>query len=384
MTPEAHLFYPENDLALARNIENYTPPSGAVAMHLSGEMLPLWYGGDGDRVICTGVNDAWYRVVTDVFGITVDVYDGNAGMYAPRPWGWSKAVRRAFMHAGFESSQLPDDDALETMRQKSGRGSSVQIARRLRESVDFDIADAPVECSDVDSAISLIGAYGGRAMVKSPWSNAGRGIFATEGMSAQVTASKIRGLIGAYGSVTVERYYDRVVDFAMLFDARHDGAVDYVGLSLFDTDKNGGYAGNVLLSDSRIEDWLGRFVPLHQIETVRSQLPAILSQFINGEYDGPLGVDMLIGRDDAGSLVLDPVVELNLRNTMGHVAHGLVSRYIAQDALRPESRFVIKPADASRTVSQTLQKCEVRNGRMEKGMLCLNPPGTSLDFVVQL
>ena len=57
----AHLFFPENDLALASDLSNYTPPRMARATHAAGETLPMWYGRPGDVFICNGVNNSWFN-----------------------------------------------------------------------------------------------------------------------------------------------------------------------------------------------------------------------------------------------------------------------------------------------------------------------------------
>ena len=72
-----HLFYPENDLALARDLDNYTPPPAASRLRKSGETLALWYGDDGDKVFTQGINSQWYRGIKERFGLRTELYDGN-------------------------------------------------------------------------------------------------------------------------------------------------------------------------------------------------------------------------------------------------------------------------------------------------------------------
>ena len=75
MAMKLHLFNPENDLALAANLDHYTPPKAAVDLRRSGALLPMWYADAGDRVLCHGVNARWFDTVRTAFGIDVDVFN---------------------------------------------------------------------------------------------------------------------------------------------------------------------------------------------------------------------------------------------------------------------------------------------------------------------
>jgi hypothetical protein len=44
-----------------------------------------------------------------------------------------------------------------------------------------------------------------------------------------------------------------------------------------------------------------------------------LQKLLDGNYNGPLGVDLMIIKKEE-ALRLHPCVEINLRNTMGHIA----------------------------------------------------------------
>ena len=64
-----HFFYPENDLALAAGVANYTGPAAAVALRLAGADLPLWYANSpSDAFITTGFDAARYERLQNMFG----------------------------------------------------------------------------------------------------------------------------------------------------------------------------------------------------------------------------------------------------------------------------------------------------------------------------
>ena len=98
---KAHLFFPENDLALARDLARYTAPPAAVRLRKAGAALPLWYGANGDCFVAQGVDASWLDSVKGRFGMDIDVFDYRPERYSPVPWGWSKASRTYFESLGF-------------------------------------------------------------------------------------------------------------------------------------------------------------------------------------------------------------------------------------------------------------------------------------------
>lgn len=379
----AHLFFPENDLALASDLSNYTPPRMARATHAAGETLPMWYGRPGDVFICNGVNNSWFNAMSEAFALRTDVFPHRPEEYTPRPWGWSKASRRRLIAEGFSVDRLPDDAALDAIRSLSHRRSSVIIADALAAFLpDFRFTPPAVEAFTVDEALTVIDAFGGDCVIKSPWSNAGRGIAFTRGFSENALAQRISDIINAYNSVLIERAFDNICDFAMLFESTDSGDVRYVGLSLFETDKRGAYMRNIVANDIIIADKIAEFLPENILRPVADSLCAILSDYIGGKYRGPLGIDMLVARTNAGN-ILNPCVELNLRNTMGHVAHALAENVLAADKTAVFACNV-NPDYKSPLITDPLAGAIIVGNRLAGGSFCLNPPTSPFLFTLSV
>lgn len=379
----AHLFFPENDLALASDLSNYTPPRMARATHAAGETLPMWYGRPGDVFICNGVNNSWFNAMSEAFALRTDVFPHRPEEYTPRPWGWSKASRRRLIAEGFSVDRLPDDAALNQIRSLSHRRSSVIIADALAAFLpDFRFTPPAVEAFTVDEALTVIDAFGGDCVIKSPWSNAGRGIAFTRGFSENALAQRISDIINAYNSVLIERAFDNICDFAMLFESTDSGDVRYVGLSLFETDKRGAYMRNIVANDIILADKIAEFLPENILRPVADSLCAILSDYIVGKYRGPLGIDMLVARTNAGN-ILNPCVELNLRNTMGHVAHALAENVLAADKTAVFACNV-NPDYKSPLITDPLADAIIVGNRLAGGSFCLNPPTSPFLFTLSV
>lgn len=367
--PKCHLYFPENDLALAANLDNYTPPRQAQVMHRDGATLPLWYGHPGDVFIATGINGQWYETMAKAFNLQVDLYSGDASAYIPAPWGWSRAARRALEHAGFNSRQLPDDAAIEHIRDLSHRRVARDIALALTHNLDFPITIPAIEVHTTDEAIAAIRSLG-QVIIKTPWSNAGRGIIPADSSSSDTLTQRLTPIISRYGSVMVEKRHQRIMDFAMLFNSTSDG-VKHVGLSVFDTDDNGAYTGNIVANDEILKSFITRYIPSEHLDQISCLLTNILSSRLTGQYEGPLGVDMLVARH-GDTFILDPAVELNLRMTMGHVAHRLAIDTLAHGHT---ARFSITPNTKPHCdFNNPTTGISITNHMLTSGSLRLNPP----------
>lgn len=118
----------------------------------------------------------------------------------------------------------------------------------------------------------------------------------------------------------VEPFYDKVIDFGMEFTSDGHGRAVYCGLSLFNT-VNGAYAGSVLATEKDKLDMLAYYVDRVLLMKVRDCIAMVMGASLDGVYQGPFGVDMMVvASHDSAGFLLHPCVELNLRRTMGHVA----------------------------------------------------------------
>ena len=158
-------------------------------------------------------------------------------------------------------------------------------------------------------------------VLKAPWSSSGRGVrYVLNPDHWRHNAAWARNVIQKQGGIMVEPYYHKVKDFGMEFEACADGRVEYCGLSIFQT-VNGAYTGSVIATERAKREMLSRYVSMQQLEAVRDSICATMSKALRGIYVGPFGVDMMIvASEDQNRFLMHPCVELNLRNTMGHVA----------------------------------------------------------------
>ncbi len=367
----AHLFFPENDLALGRNLDNYTAPAAAVRLRESGYTLPMWFMGPEDCFVAQGVDGRWLAGMRERFGMEARVYDRRPEHWTPRPWGWSRAARRYFRQIGFAPEQLPTDEALDAIRALSHRRTGLRIASELRAA---GVMGTPVgtECADIEAVGEYVRRVG-EAVVKLPWSTTGRGLVMLTADAFETHRTQLEGMIDNQGSVTCEPRLRGVLDLAMLF-TMEQGCARYDGLSVFRNAASGSYEGNVLAPQAELERMCSDLLGDGSIGRVRDALPEILHNIIGVAYDGPLGVDMLIYDAGEGRHALDGCIELNLRNTMGHVALRFYERYCAPGSHGRLQVVNVRPQETAR----------VQDNRLISGTLCLNPPGGAFTFTASI
>ena len=349
-----HVFNPEHDIALASGLENFTAPhAGRQLRHDLGFLPALWAAADD----CVLVEDAELAQASlRRIAVAAKKYLGVRGskveslrskveglkLDAVEPWGWDAALRGRLRRMGVAEELLPDDEQLQLIRELSHRRTSARLLQRLADDgLATAVSKMPIECCSADEVEAAL-ARCSRAVMKAPWSSSGRGVRfvidveSTEnntpspdptpappldGRGAAALKGWVRGVLARQGSVMVEPYYNKVKDFGMEFEAGADGMVSYCGLSLFHT-ANGAYTGNIVATEQRKREIMSRYLSTELLDRVGERICQHLTDMLQGRYQGPLGVDMMIVGAQAGFL-LHPCVEINLRRTMGHAALAL-------------------------------------------------------------
>ena len=335
------LYNPENDIALAHGSANFTAPKNAVILSRYCAPLMWWLGDEGDYVIVPRDMPGdymdelarWERKLTETFGAGPRLITSAEGIddSVAAPWGWSRhAVRRFQDSCADTSAAAIDEGRAERLRQLSHRRTAAEINRRLGEEVDFARYGLPVpvaatEVSDEEAVRRYFNQHG-EFYIKLPWSSSGRGVRHVTADTFDSIAGQIGGMLKKQGSVMLEPAYDKTDDFAMLFYAER-GKVKLKGLSLFFTAHGEAYGGNLIAEDGEILERLSAKIPKALLTETGEALEKILGAILGKDYEGWMGVDMMLARS-GGRYILVPCVELNLRMTMGVIAHQTALRLL--------------------------------------------------------
>lgn len=345
-----HVFNPEHDIALARDDMHFTAPKAARTLRENCGFLPALWADNGDFVLVSDKDSAVEKLrMTGVRTNKVDFTTADELCRLPsdivvEPWGWDSALCLQLSRHGIQNSCLPGEGELQRIRELSNRNFSSRMLRLLRECIDSDSSFTVGQSyyvSDVEDVAAAVGEFE-RVVLKEPWSCSGRGVryiapvaSVSSGIRFEAYAEPIvnwtKNVIRQQGGIMIEPYYNNVLDFGMEFYSLKEG-IRYCGLSVFST-VSGFYNGNVVASEERKQQMLSPLLASEKLVNVKEAIVEMLSREMKDRYLGPFGVDMMMVRTGDGSLRLHPMVEINIRRTMGHVALSLFGKLSYAEAV---------------------------------------------------
>ncbi|MFT4176825.1 MAG: DUF455 family protein [Luteolibacter sp.] len=334
-TPVVHWFNPDAEAyaMAAATGARYQPDKTALALQHDLEILSFAWARRDDVCLMRGLPSASHlaRLKSAGFGlpefVRCDVpLDRKLG--GLRPWAWTPdAVKRL--------EPLSDDVSPSVSWQWRGdfplEWFSKKIGLRLEEKLGL-VENRGVICTDETSAWNAISRYlpHAQALVKAAFSCAGRGHRRINAESPEgPTRNWLRNTLRDHGSVIVEPWLERVTDFSALYEKYADGRVELIGMTVMENDAAGRFQGTRVgpkwanLLPSEIAAFLFREADV--MRWYQEKIPTALSDLLP-EYIGPLGVDAMVHRRENGLLALRPVVELNVRMTMGRIALELLAK----------------------------------------------------------
>lgn len=311
------IFNAETDFALATDTRTYTPPASVIALKHRMALLPAVFANPKDLILvpedfCIAADVEYWATarakeieVLKPSQLQPLIYDDLEIV----PWGWNRSLCYELERAGVQTRLLKTDSEIDGIRRLSHRRTAIQFQEMLLGTGRFDFEKAR-EFDNVEDAMHFACTQTD-PYFKLPWSSSGRGVLRVTETGLRKTEEWLRGGIRKQGSVTAEVGLDRAADFATEWFVDTSG-VHYLGLSMFDTNPEGRYLGNIYATQDEIINRIQSFCPDWDGNVIEAQSHAI-QNLIAPDYSGPLGIDMII--DKNGKLM--PCVEINLRHTMG-------------------------------------------------------------------
>ena len=339
--PNLHIFNPETDLALGVGRDSYTPNKLIREFRSNYSLIPAIFADKGDTILVldSEVDKHVERPFSDLVAVkNISIVDSDQlknmsiDFQQILPWGWNRHILRLLSSIDCVRNSLPAKTKIETLRNISHRKTTVSFFTEYGnhypgiESPRYacDLADA-MRCAELSEGVCF----------KAPWSSSGRGVVFSDKMSHDALRKWVDGIIRNQKGVMVEPFYKRVADFASEWISSNEEA-EFLGFSLFKSSERGKYKGNILLTQSEIRDLIFSFSKTsfgfleHQKE--------FIEKFISPVYSGPLGFDMLVTEDSR----VNPCVEINIRNTMGHVALHVSDIIHSSSEEKSEIRNILK------------------------------------------
>lgn len=328
-TPVVHWFNPnaEGWARAARSGLPWTPDHPALALERDCEALMMGACRRDDALLMRRVPSVVHLQSLKAAGFELPEilpYPATPGrkIGGLRPWAWSPDASAALQPLAGDIApnmewQWRGDVPLEWFSKETGL--------RLEEALGA-VAETGRLIRDADEAICEIKCLleSGQALLKAPYACAGRGHLRVNHESQPgKTRGWIANTLAAHGAVVVEPWLDRVMDFSALYEMRAGGTVEWIGMARMENDAAGRFNGIRVNPKwgTLMEPELAAFFfrDARAIEIYQDDLPRVLPGILPG-YAGPLCVDAMVHREAGGAFALKPVVELNVRMTMGRLA----------------------------------------------------------------
>ncbi len=370
MSGKILLFNPENDLALAADVDHYTAPTLARKLRSDLALLPMWFASNGSRIIAplSAENKAFIKEnASNLKNLAdVDIYGGEG--LAPMPWGWSRAVRSEFRRMGIETDA--DDNLLDELRQLSNRKTTILLLTALQQ-CGISVPPMPKMCQKIEEVERAVSEFG-EVVLKMPWSSSGRGVCRASAAEFGHYRDWALGVIRRQGSILCEAYLDKVQDFAMEFFVEQ-GRAEFFGYSVFFNTPQMSYDHAVVAPTATLRSKLSELIDAEVLNGVQTCVSQCLGQLLPKDYSGYVGVDMMAYRNADGAICLNPCIEVNVRTTMGVVSAALGNNIVHPENEASMSILYHKDAEALQQFVATLQPPRFADGMLCGGTLLLAP-----------
>ncbi|MCI0382816.1 MAG: hypothetical protein L0207_07220 [Chlamydiae bacterium] len=129
--------------------------------------------------------------------------------------------------------------------------------------------------------------------------------------------------------ILCEPWMKRVFDFSTQWLIQEDRTIFYVGATICESDERGRHVANIVGEEKVI--FKNHFPILEKQKKIAEN---VLRQIAREGYFGNVGIDAMIYQTDKAKEMVQPVVEINGRKTMGWAALAIQSRHFPEKILR--------------------------------------------------
>ena len=191
-----------------------------------------------------------------------------------------------------------------------------------------DVGSVVRQFEDMQDAL-IAHSSSGPILLKGPYGSSGRHQLRLDDATLdEREAAWAKGIITRHGAIVVEPWRERHLDLSALFHVQADGTILFRGISRFVVDAQGRYRGAVLsIRGTGLEPEVLKFIydggnaPRRLDDVMAEAAQLVGSELYSRGHRGDAGIDAFIYREPtSGELRLKPIVEVNPRTTMGHLA----------------------------------------------------------------
>lgn len=311
---KVHYFNPGYEASVAYGLRHFTPSRQVQAFRNDLAALPIYYKDPKDKVLIPDVLPT--HIMHPCF--LTDLPESCE----LSPWGWAPELLGRFGEKAMRYT-------VEESAHFASRRLSLLLWRHIvsgRGQAFFDTFEPPRMVSTL-TPDDLVSREGKGWVLKDEFASSGRGVRFVRPIDNLLQKIAVSGKIKDAKELFIEPYYPGVEDRGYEFFRDARGNIRYLGVSSFITD-HGHYKGNRVTSADSLELQMNHIAttPSHQ-EYIAILTEALIALPL-GYYEGFLGVDTLVFDAPDGEKMIVPVIEINCRTTMGHLALALADRWI--------------------------------------------------------
>lgn len=345
-TPNVHLFNPNCESHVAAFKTGTTFRSSIASSHLENDLEALILANahpDDLALMRTPPSDAHLSSLREAGlslpeiaplkndSITQSLSTRKLGGF--RPWAWSPEISQMLAPLAknpTENSLFPwQDHRNSALFERSLAQRMVAHLQLSNNAIQvFSVAQEALEFIEKNLSKSPL-------LLKPQFSCAGKGQLKLEQNSSNlVYRDWIERTLSDQGTIIIEPFLPRLLDFSALFDIARNGDVRFLAFTRLLTDSRGHYQG------TRVAPKIGNLFPpeltvlFHQElieargkrytgpEFYRKILPNSFAQLLP-DYSGPVAIDAFFYQIPGQPIAVRPLVEINPRCSMGRIAHNL-------------------------------------------------------------
>ena len=318
--PDVYRFNASCEAALAQGVAEPSLPAAVRDVALDLQLLPMYLAAPDDIVIVDDLPNPGFlerlaeRGLEPPRFLTPDDPElRERKLGRAYPWGWGPDSAAEF--ANLECRDVPD---WQPWRELHSKVWSTQLLDTLLDEGDWpdDGLLRGQVLHDLESA-----EFADDVLAKAPLAAAGRHQLRSP------QRKWLTKILATQGAVVVEPLLDKVLDLSVLLRISQDGKVKVLGWTRFETDSQGRYKGSrVTRPTDDLEPEVLRFLYAGGAQRLRKRLHGLGNwvgkRLAQAGYRGPAGIDLMVYRGPDG-LAIKPIVEVNPRFTMGHIALAL-------------------------------------------------------------
>ena len=338
-----HYFNPGHETAVLNASKYYTPAVNQVKMQEDLSYLPAWYASPEDYVLTeNGLTDEFCSFVKsnlppiaqaithqDFIQKKEEFLGQSVNLWGISPQGIH--VFEQYNHQFGLHFHIPKwKDEYYSL---SGRYTAKECLSFLLENLPEIQQDIlPCFYSDLSQITNIVLNSKDKLLIKAPYSSSGRGLIWVAPETLDNSSLQIlKGMLKKQKSVSIEKALNKQLDFSMHFNLKDSENVEFIGYSVFQTNKKGAYEKSMLASQKYLEQQIMHYINEELLNKVKHCLILFLQQKYAPVYNGCVGVDMLIYKSEEKSH-LHPCLEINMRHSMGYLSILLHKNYISEDS----------------------------------------------------